>query len=327
MFAYLANTNIIFLCSVYIPPNSHFTYLQQLTAYLNSLVIDRKILLIIGDFNLPDICWSSLSGLSPSSNLLCDFVFDCNLTQLINSPAHVKGNTLDILLTNSDHLISHLSVSESDASLPFDHSRISFSITCNFTQITCCKSLYIFDYANADYEGLCDFLMDVNFSLSFQSDSIEYTWSLLKDATLRGMNLFIPKVRVTSRNFSKWFNSEIRHTIKCLQTHKKKCSLRLTANNQCKLRYLEAKLTNLISSAISEFEQSLSSHSSTKIFKYLNHLSSTSSLPPIVLLDSSFASSDMDKASLFNTLFILSIPRVSSRFPPGKLAHPSIFTL
>ena len=111
--------------------------------------------------------------------------------------------------------------------------------------------------------------MDVNFSLYFQSDSIEHTWSFLKDAILGGMNLLIPKLRVTSGNFPKWFNSEIRHTIKCLQTHKKKCSLRPTTNNLCKLGYLEAKLTNLISSARKEFEQSLPSHSSTKIFKYI----------------------------------------------------------
>ena len=30
--------------------------------------------IIVGDFNLPDICWSTLSGTSPFSNSLCDLV-------------------------------------------------------------------------------------------------------------------------------------------------------------------------------------------------------------------------------------------------------------
>ena len=105
----LSGDHIISLCSVYVPPNPDITYFNQLIAFLKFLAANEEILIIVGDFNLPDICWTSLSGCSPLSNLFCDFVFDTNLAQLINSPTHVKGNTLDILLTNSEHIISHIS--------------------------------------------------------------------------------------------------------------------------------------------------------------------------------------------------------------------------
>ena len=111
----------ISICTVYIPPNPDVAYFNQLIDFLLTLSSNCEFLIVIGDFNRPDICWSSLSGTSLLSNLLCDFVFESNLSQLITCPTHVKGNILDILLTNNDHLITGLSVTESHSSLPSDH--------------------------------------------------------------------------------------------------------------------------------------------------------------------------------------------------------------
>ena len=51
-----AGNHNISICTVYIPPNPN-------VAYFN---------LIVGDFNLPDICWSTLSGSTLLFNLFCD---------------------------------------------------------------------------------------------------------------------------------------------------------------------------------------------------------------------------------------------------------------
>jgi len=58
------------------------------------------------DFNFPDINWSSLIGSSLSSNTFCEFIFDCNLTQHVMQPTHIKGN---ILILYSPHLLLTLS--------------------------------------------------------------------------------------------------------------------------------------------------------------------------------------------------------------------------
>ena len=49
-------------------------------------------MLVVGDFNCPDIDWPTFSGVSPASSALCDFVF---IIQVIESPTHTKGNILD----------------------------------------------------------------------------------------------------------------------------------------------------------------------------------------------------------------------------------------
>ena len=182
-------------------------------------------------------------------------MFESNLSQLITCPTHVKGNILDLLLTNNENLISHLSASESTSFLTSDHFLISFYVEHTPSPTKRLKSSLVFDYINADYEGLCDFLFESDFSCCLLSDSIEQVWSFI---ILRGMNLFIPKVRVEDRKYPKWFNSKIIHTIKCLRTLRRKCSLNPTHNNSSKLLPLESHLTSLMNSAKLDFEKNMS---------------------------------------------------------------------
>ena len=44
------------------------------------------------------------------SNLFCDFVFDCDLTQLV-APTHNKGNCHDLVLSSSPEAVGLISVS------------------------------------------------------------------------------------------------------------------------------------------------------------------------------------------------------------------------
>ena len=166
---------------------------MDLVDFLTSLSRVEKNLIIIRDFNLPDICWTSLSGSSPLSNLFCDFVFESNLSQLISCPTHVKGNTLDLLLTNNEKLVRHLSVESTPISQLFEHYNTCFNIVNCPSTSRRHSPLSVFDYSKADYEGLCNYLLDIDYSLCLQSGSIEYVWSYLKGVILSGMNMFIPK--------------------------------------------------------------------------------------------------------------------------------------
>ena len=64
----------------------------------------------MGDFNVPDINWSTLVGSTQFSNHFCDLVFDLNLSQLVDSPTHRQGNVLNLVLTNIDDSIHSLTV-------------------------------------------------------------------------------------------------------------------------------------------------------------------------------------------------------------------------
>ena len=77
--------------------------------YLRSLHGYHKFI-IMGDLNFPDIDWGTITGCNRFSSLFCDLTFNLNLSQLIHHPTHIKGNILDVVLTNDYTLISDVRV-------------------------------------------------------------------------------------------------------------------------------------------------------------------------------------------------------------------------
>ena len=73
-------SNPILLCTLYLPPNPYLSYFKDMIEYLSATLSTNIPCLICGDFNLPGVCWSTLTGNSSLSNTFCEFVFNWNLT-------------------------------------------------------------------------------------------------------------------------------------------------------------------------------------------------------------------------------------------------------
>ena len=81
-------------------------------------------LILLDLFNFKDINWYSLDGTAPLCVKFCDnIIFELNLTQPINQPAHIAGNILDLVLTSSPDSIFNLYIH--DLPIPSDHYIIS----------------------------------------------------------------------------------------------------------------------------------------------------------------------------------------------------------
>ena len=93
----LTNAKSISICSIYIPPNLTTDTFQPIITYLSDFMETSDNVILLGDFNLPDINWSTLTGSTTTSQSFCDFIFQYNLTQSITSPTHIKGNILDLI--------------------------------------------------------------------------------------------------------------------------------------------------------------------------------------------------------------------------------------
>ena len=138
--------------------------------------------IILGNFNM--------------SNFFCDLTFGLNLFQLVKKPTHCRGNILDLVFTNNDNLITVLPIAGPDKLLSSDHHTISFKIKYNPKQYPNSSYKYVFDYSKADLNGLCDHLLDIDFSVCFQSDAVEHVCSYIKSVILNAMNIYIPKFRL-----------------------------------------------------------------------------------------------------------------------------------
>ena len=112
---------------VYLSPSINFTLYNDTIFFFTDLSSSTKPVYIMGDFNLPDINWSTLSSSSMHSDFFCDFVYECNLSQLVTAPTHCKGNFIDLILTNSPDSVSPILIS-SHHLIRSDHYVLSFTL-------------------------------------------------------------------------------------------------------------------------------------------------------------------------------------------------------
>ena len=116
---------------------------------------------------------------------------------------------------------------------------------------------YVFDFCKADYSRISSFLLDSDFSPVFESDNIEFIWSFIKSLIYEAMSLFIPKKQVKCRRDPIWFNSDIRHQLKCLRTLKRRSRLNSTPQCENKIQQLEDSLQLKLGLAKSHYETKL----------------------------------------------------------------------
>ena len=156
----------------------------------------------------------------------------------------------------------------------------------------------MFNFCKADYDGITSFLLDSDFSILYDSSDIEYVWFLFKSFIYQAMSLYIPKVLVKRHQNPKWFDSDIRHHLKCLRTLKRKHRSKPSVHRQSKIHSMESILQSKLVLAKTSFENNLiESHQRTKspaVFSYIRSVSCQNTIPSTVNLDDSFAVTDVD---------------------------------
>ena len=266
-------------------------------------------LILIGDFNFPDIDWDSLSGDHHHSNIFCDIVYRFNLLQYVEQPTHKMGNILDLVLSNDTDLVKDLSIDSSQNHSPLsDHFKISFKVpTASPPPSGNTQSRYAMNYSKADWMGLTSYLLDYDFSHFYSINDIDTLWSLLKQVLLDSAQLFVPKFKVKATQNPKWFNSEIRHELNCIHSLRRAYRKSPSPANSLKLDKAESLLQDHMKQAKSQYEsdlvQGLANGNSNKIYQYIRSLKKQDSFPATMHLDATHASIDTEKASLFNKFF------------------------
>ena len=301
------STTDITCCMIYTPPNATTEYHRDLVKYLVTVAALSTPVLIFGDFNLPDINWTTLTGNSAVSNNFCEFVFESNLIQLVNSPTHIRGNILDLVLTNSPDHVTNLTVHSPEYQcVTSDHYLISFTTSLKHL-VSTPTTKEVFNYAKGDYSGLSEYLSSCDLSVLFNSSDVEEVWHLLRSYIISGMDLFIPKIRLHARQFPFWFTPQLRHSIKCLRTLQHKFNKNPSPNNHLQLTSAQQSFHAANIAAKSSYEQSLIHNFVTskdsKIFRFIKNFTKSNILPPQVHADSTSADTDASKAELFNQYF------------------------
>ena len=116
--------------------------LNEISKSIRTLIRKRgegvKEFVLVGDFNLPKINWGDLSSYTTLEQDFQNMFAENSLLQCINVPTHRQGNTLDLLLTQSNRFVENVTVQNESLLCKSDHYLITFDLKlkCNRRKIT-----------------------------------------------------------------------------------------------------------------------------------------------------------------------------------------------
>ena len=213
---------------------------ELLSECIKSLLLTNYIMVVVGDFNLPDVDWELLtSPIDGVQDVLLDMFMDSNLEQLVDFPTRVN-NTLDLVLcTNASFII------DIKPSMPLglsDHESVLFSLSCpsllpaSTPELT--KPISVKNFWDA--AGIINALYYLNsydWSLVFNPlIGPELIWQRFKDSILTCISSFSKPFKARSfKHCSKnsFSNNQCNLTIKRLTSKKLKTWKQLKNVNLC----------------------------------------------------------------------------------------------
>ncbi len=193
--------------------------------------------------------------------------------------------------------------------LKSDHLIVSFSFMTSHRPNTLIHEPHLVtDFSKLNYTDLADYIFNYDFSVCLYTYDVEVAWNHLRFILHDAISQFAPKVMLKPRkNSPKWFNSGVRHQLNRTRHFRKNAKIHPTTANVNRLVREENYLHQLMSTSKINYKASLVEEfaysNSSKIYKYINNLLKRGNLPETMHLESQLASSDLDKASLFNQFF------------------------
>jgi len=127
--------------------------------------VSGKPLLLMGDFNYPDIDWSTGCGHTGNSQNFADCIEDSFLTQHVTESTR-KGSILDLVITSEPNMIDVVSVLGTFGSS--DHNMLEWNVNYNpkvhYSERSCP------DYSRANFTAIRQALIAVDWSQVLQGD-------------------------------------------------------------------------------------------------------------------------------------------------------------
>jgi len=137
-----------------------------LDALIDIVRMAPKNTLLIGDFNLPDIDWEAGTS-SARSRAFLETVEDRMMEQMVEFSTQIKGNCLDLVLTNIPERVSD--VTEAGRLGKSDHEMLLISLEMD--RRGDCPSKKVTNWRLADWDGIRYQVSSVNWTQSLMGKS------------------------------------------------------------------------------------------------------------------------------------------------------------
>ncbi|KAK4831196.1 hypothetical protein QYF61_015928 [Mycteria americana] len=182
-----ANKADIVVGVCYRPPNqdeeTDELFYKQLGEASRSLA-----LVLVGNFNLPDVCWKYNTAERKQSRRFLERVADNFLTQLVREPTR-EGALLDLLFMNREGLVSHVMVGGCLGQS--DHEMIEFLIRGEASRGV--SRTATLDFWRADFSLFRRLVERVPWEAALMGKGVQQGWTFFKEEALKAQERAVPR--------------------------------------------------------------------------------------------------------------------------------------
>ncbi len=255
---------------------------------MEQFVDEKEDTVIIGDFNFPEIDWIrnvSTKDEDHPASLFLESTQDGMLNQHIKEPTRwregQKANTLDLLFTSKDGLVSDIEV------LPpigkSDHGVVLFNIHRSFGKDTTTRKKFLYEKGN--YAEI-NKRLDIDWNSLLEDKSTEESWQLLKSKVSEACQEYIPTITISGerREQPPWMTKECLLKVK----EKKNAWRRYIAVKQRRSYQLYARAWNQVKwickKAVKQYEKELSKsikRNPKAFWNYVNYVKHREIIPEL----------------------------------------------
>ncbi|CAM4690923.1 unnamed protein product [Lepidochelys kempii] len=259
-------------------------------------------LILMGDFNFPDICWESNTAVHRQSRKFLESVGDNFLAQVLEEPTR-GGAFLDLLLTNQVELVGEAKV---DGNLGgSDHELVEFRILTQGRKVS--SRIRTLDFRKADFDSLRERMARIPWGTNMKGKGVQESWLYFKESLLRLQGQTIPMSRKNSKYGRRpaWLNGEILADIK----HKKEAYKKWKVGHMTREEYknIARACRNDIRRAKSHLELQLARDVKSNkkcFFRYVgNKKKAKESVGPLLNEGGNLVTEDVEKANVLNAFF------------------------
>ena len=311
----LQNGRSILVINCYRAP-SDFDFVSRFSGFLQSLEINHYYsILVVGDFNFPNIQWVEGSGLAYSSSgeeaSFTSLLTDYYLFQLMEHPTR-GNNILDLVITSTPTFITAGPMTGpqwSDTGVPSDHFPVVFYLSVDVRLKENKRSKH-YDFKHANFESLEQTLLLIPLSngihnLNSQEDFYSL-WDSWNDFVFAALSTFVPKVKCKQTKRPPWITSELAKAINKKKSMWKRIKNSRTAANMEKFRKLRQHLKNWIRLERRNYVKNIADeiHSNSKRFwSYFAFKNKAKPIPDKLTYNNTTFSGDRARAEPFNDFF------------------------
>ena len=280
---------------VYRSPNATVEAMAGLIDLMKSV---RKNTIVIGDFNLPDINWSTGEAAKRSETFL-EAVEDAMLVQLVEFPTHIKGNCLDLVLSNIPERVTEVSGAGRLGSS--DHEMLEILVqTGTYREV----KKTVKNWRRADWNKMREEIGAVDWHTELRGLTADRMWEKFKKKISKTVKKNVPTRLVSSRGRPVWMSSEIMAAIK-----RKKRLWRRDRGRGISEEYkeMEKSVKNMIRNAKRKYEKKLAdtkSGNNRQFYAYVKRKTkSRPTIGPLKDKNKKIITDDGEMAGLLNEFF------------------------